>query len=83
VPVSVLDVNGAVWTGGDTEAIEIAAGMIDDSLPRGERHGPVRADLDTLSGTAAFVDINDNFHRHTSLIGYPCSLASASVMFAP
>jgi hypothetical protein len=55
----------AVRTGRNTQAIEIAFVVIDHGLPVDQGQGTVRANLDALSGTATFLQIDDDFHGHS------------------
>jgi hypothetical protein len=63
--VLLFEVDGTVRAGGDAQAVEIAFVMIDHGLAVDQGQSTVRTNLDALSGTATFVEIDDDFHGHS------------------
>jgi hypothetical protein len=64
LPTLIFEMDGAVRAGRNAQAVEIAFVVIDHGLAVDQSQGTVRANLDALSGTATFLQIDDDFHGH-------------------
>jgi hypothetical protein len=65
LPALLFEMDRAVRASWNAQAVEIAFAVIDYGLAVDQGQGTVRAHLDALSGTAAFFQIDDDFHGHS------------------